>query len=230
MARRAAKGTHARRPCQLPREPPRTRRRARHRRRRDRLTIASVLASPRPRVPGSTPIEALGHLRPNLNLATIPARRESVRHRGHGREPIADLGRVAAAERGPDRGRRLPVLLASGRFWEFFVVARLARTIRNRSRTAGETERRPSARTGSPRQPIPLTQLRRGQLAAVSEAKLSAPDAELLRAMGLRPCSTVRLCRFGSPCIVQLCHSCGSSCRIGLARDLAERIVVDAHA
>jgi hypothetical protein len=64
----------------------------------------------------------------------------------------------------------------------------------------------------------------------VAESKLAAPDAELLRAMGVRPATTVRLCRFGSPCIVQLCHSCGSTCRIGLARDLASRIIVSTPA
>jgi Fe2+ transport system protein FeoA len=84
---------------------------------------------------------------------------------------------------------------------------------------------------------IPLTQLRPGQTGVVCESKLSTSDAQLLRAMGLCDHATVRLCRAGEPCIVAVggvrglgpnpkdC-TCGGSCRIGLARPLAERIFV----
>jgi Fe2+ transport system protein FeoA len=54
-------------------------------------------------------------------------------------------------------------------------------------------------------------------------------DAAMLRAMGLRPQATVRLCRLGEPCIIEVMSgepSCSDSCRIGLARVLAERVMV----
>jgi hypothetical protein len=61
-------------------------------------------------------------------------------------------------------------------------------------------------------------------------------DAALLRAMGLRPNATVRLCRLGEPCIVEVlngasedgCRGTGGCwCRIGLAKPLACAVVVE---
>ncbi|MBC7834775.1 MAG: ferrous iron transport protein A [Phycisphaerales bacterium] len=71
-----------------------------------------------------------------------------------------------------------------------------------------------------------LTQLKRGQRGIVVEASLDASDAALLRAMGLCAAAKVRLCRAGEPCIVAVDCGCGGQCRIGLARPLAERIMV----
>jgi hypothetical protein len=67
----------------------------------------------------------------------------------------------------------------------------------------------------------------------ICESRLAPGDASMLRAMGLCLHATVRMCKAGSPCIVAVagvngqCH-CGGSCRIGLARALAERIFVRA--
>lgn len=82
---------------------------------------------------------------------------------------------------------------------------------------------------------VPLTQLRAGQTGVLVEAQLEAGDAALLRAMGLCDRSTLRLCRLGEPCVVAVggrlapdakACTCGGTCRIGLARPLAERIFV----
>lgn len=84
----------------------------------------------------------------------------------------------------------------------------------------------PAART------IPLTQLRVGQTGVVASASLDADDAKLLGAMGLAEGASVRLCRAGQPCIVAVggidaeACGCAGSCRIGLARPLADRIQV----
>ncbi len=59
---------------------------------------------------------------------------------------------------------------------------------------------------------------------------LDEKDAAMLRAMGLRPAATVRVCRVGEPTIVELVPDgpgvCRSGCRIGLAKSLAARIRV----
>ncbi len=73
---------------------------------------------------------------------------------------------------------------------------------------------------------IPLTQLPRGRRARVAESDLDADDLSVLRAMGLRPNASVAVCRLGQPCIVALEGACGGGCRIGLAREIAERVMV----
>lgn len=81
-----------------------------------------------------------------------------------------------------------------------------------------------------------LTSMLPGQTAVVRETRMDARDAALLRAMGLRPNATVRLCRLGEPCIVEVltgsneggCNGpAGCWCRIGLARPLANAVVVE---
>lgn len=84
---------------------------------------------------------------------------------------------------------------------------------------------RPTAQA-APRR-LALSQLRRGQAGVVRSADLAAPDASMLGAMGLHCNATVRLCRAGEPCIVAVVSGGRQSCRIGLARPLAERIMVD---
>jgi Fe2+ transport system protein FeoA len=78
-----------------------------------------------------------------------------------------------------------------------------------------------------------LTTLQAGQMATVFQTSLDPADAALLRAMGLRPAARIRVCRLGEPCIVEVMSgsdSCnrpgGCACRIGLARPLAERVLV----
>lgn len=82
---------------------------------------------------------------------------------------------------------------------------------------------------------VPLTRLSPGQSAVIAEARLDADDAALLRAMGLTDRSRIKVCRVGEPCVVALgpgspekhCHCRGrGGCRIGIARGLAERILV----
>ncbi len=60
----------------------------------------------------------------------------------------------------------------------------------------------------------------------VQGSDLEADGAATLRAMGLRPSVTVRVCRIGHPCIVEVGNVAGATCRIGLARPLAERVMV----
>ena len=76
---------------------------------------------------------------------------------------------------------------------------------------------------------VPLTQLTRGQRATVSTSDLDEQDAQMLRAMGLRPDASIQMCRLGEPCIVTLSGECGGGCRIGLAKDIASRVLVTPH-
>jgi Fe2+ transport system protein FeoA len=75
--------------------------------------------------------------------------------------------------------------------------------------------------------PVSLTQLKPGQAGVVRSAALSGSDAAMLGAMGLCCNAKVRLCRAGEPCIVAVTTGRGAGCRIGLARPLAEKILVD---
>jgi Fe2+ transport system protein FeoA len=72
-----------------------------------------------------------------------------------------------------------------------------------------------------------LNQLRPGQRGIVRHTHIAECDAALLGAMGLCCDAKVKLCRAGEPCIVAIATGRGASCRIGLARHLAEKIVVD---
>ncbi len=82
---------------------------------------------------------------------------------------------------------------------------------------------------------IALSALRRGQEGVICESRLDVDDAGLLKAMGLCTSAAVKVVRTGQPCVVavggvggvgEASCSCGGMCRIGLARDLAERIFV----
>lgn len=89
---------------------------------------------------------------------------------------------------------------------------------------------------------VALAKLKAGQTARVCEACVDPRDAALLRAMGLRPNALIRVCRVGEPCIVEVVAVSGGAdscegkegggggecaCRIGLARPLAEKVMVD---
>jgi hypothetical protein len=74
---------------------------------------------------------------------------------------------------------------------------------------------------------IPLSQLVPGQRARLCPECLEAGDGRYLRALGLRPHATVRLCRRGEPCIVDVMTRGGCGCRIGLARPIAEALLVN---
>ncbi|MCA9282473.1 MAG: ferrous iron transport protein A [Phycisphaeraceae bacterium] len=71
-----------------------------------------------------------------------------------------------------------------------------------------------------------LTRMRVGDTGRVCGGRLEEEDREMLRALGLRPDARVRLTRVGEPCIVQVLGRHGCSCRIGLARPLAERVII----
>jgi len=86
--------------------------------------------------------------------------------------------------------------------------------------------------------------MRTGECGVIVEKQLDADDRAMLRAMGLEASATIRVCRAGEPCIVAVIAGQsgldgggqasgpaagrldGSCCRIGLSRDLSNRIVV----
>ncbi len=84
----------------------------------------------------------------------------------------------------------------------------------------------PGAAGGTPARVVTLSQLTPGQTGVICEGGLDAKDAEVLRAMGLRPGGRVRLCRPGQPCIVEVSDGVGCVCRIGMAQPLAERVMI----
>ena len=80
---------------------------------------------------------------------------------------------------------------------------------------------------------VALTDLRNGEEGVISEAVLDESEAAFLRAMGLCVAARIKLRRAGEPCIVSVGNDCGcrgSTCRIGLARPLAEKIFVTVKA
>jgi len=71
---------------------------------------------------------------------------------------------------------------------------------------------------------IPLTQLRKGQRAIVDCAQIEGlPEGDrcLLHAMGMHHECEVKVCRPGTPCIVQI-----DSTRLGISGDVARKILV----
>lgn len=84
-----------------------------------------------------------------------------------------------------------------------------------------------------------LCALKTGQTGVITDSNLSEDDGKLLRAMGLAPGRRVVMCRTGEPCIVAVvsghhhasnpgadAQGCRCAARIGLARPLAEKIMV----
>lgn len=67
---------------------------------------------------------------------------------------------------------------------------------------------------------VPLTQLKRGDRAIVDLEKLGAEDSRLLAAMGLEHQAEVRVCRAGTPCIVQI-----EATRLGISAEVAAQII-----
>ncbi len=97
-----------------------------------------------------------------------------------------------------------------------------------------------SANGHTPRKGVALTSLTSGQVGVICETCTEPGDAMLLRAMGLRPNATIRVCRLGEPCIVEVipsragegtqCSRVDCRCRIGLAYLLAQRVMVAVEA
>ncbi len=73
---------------------------------------------------------------------------------------------------------------------------------------------------------IPLTELSRGQSGRIQMQGAATEEVKMLRAMGLRPNASVTMCRHGQPCIVSLSGACGGGCRIGLAKEIAGRVMI----
>lgn len=65
-----------------------------------------------------------------------------------------------------------------------------------------------------------MTQLKRGDRAIVDLQDLSSEDSKLLEAMGLGHECEVRVCRAGTPCIVQI-----EATRLGISADVAAKIL-----
>ena len=69
-------------------------------------------------------------------------------------------------------------------------------------------------------QPVPLTQLARGERAVLGTSRLGREESALLNAMGLHEGCEVMVCRAGRNCIVQV-----ESTRLGISRRLAQEIL-----
>lgn len=80
----------------------------------------------------------------------------------------------------------------------------------------------------------PLTAWSAGEIAQVARLDLEPSEASMLRAMGLRPGALVRLSKVGNPSVVEVISGhtcrCHCRCRIGLAKDVAARVVLRAEA
>ncbi|MGE0593075.1 MAG: ferrous iron transport protein A [Vicinamibacterales bacterium] len=68
---------------------------------------------------------------------------------------------------------------------------------------------------------IPLTELRPGAVARLLETRVDAECRAQLRALGLTDACTVRLCKHGEPCIIQV-----RTTRIGLSKAVASGVFV----
>lgn len=69
--------------------------------------------------------------------------------------------------------------------------------------------------------PVPLSALAVGALATVARRNLSPCDSELLVAMGLTDRKTLRVCRAGDPCIIEI-----GGTRLGLSAVMARCVLV----
>ena len=72
---------------------------------------------------------------------------------------------------------------------------------------------------------MPLTVLGRGDRARLHDCGTEEADRSMLRALGLRPDCEFRVCRTGETCILAV-GSGGGRCRIGVSRQIAERVMV----
>lgn len=72
-----------------------------------------------------------------------------------------------------------------------------------------------------------VSDLAEGQHARILATLGAESELAYLKALGIEPGAEVRVCRAGSPCVLGLGLACGGSCRIGIGRDMARRIVVE---
>jgi Fe2+ transport system protein FeoA len=71
---------------------------------------------------------------------------------------------------------------------------------------------------------VPLSSLAIGASARLSDSRLAAEDRDTLRALGLTDGATLRVCKQGEPCVVQV-----RSTRIGITGRVAQAIFVEPH-
>lgn len=77
-------------------------------------------------------------------------------------------------------------------------------------------------------QVIGLCRMRPGQCGIVRRTCADGADAAYLRALGLRCNQRIRLCRANGPWIIEVgCRGGGPASRIGLAKGLAEQVMVE---
>lgn len=72
--------------------------------------------------------------------------------------------------------------------------------------------------------PVPLTSLLPGTTCTLHATQVDRGCGDLLRALGLTDRCSLRLCKVGEPCIVQV-----RATRIGLSRPVADAILVLPH-
>jgi len=77
-----------------------------------------------------------------------------------------------------------------------------------------------------PHRVVALSQLPRGTRGVVQSTELSDRDAATLGPMGLRERASIRMCRLGEPCIVEVCCRPGMCRRIGISRPVAAQVMV----
>ena len=78
----------------------------------------------------------------------------------------------------------------------------------------------------SERPQISLAQMARGARGTVCSILLEEADAQRLSPMGLRERASIRVCRAGEPCIVEVGCAPGMCRRIGVSRHVAQRVMV----
>lgn len=71
---------------------------------------------------------------------------------------------------------------------------------------------------------IPLSALAIDECARLHTAQVPAEARHALRALGLTDGATLRVCKQGEPCVVQV-----RSTRIGITRRIAQAILVEPH-
>lgn len=74
---------------------------------------------------------------------------------------------------------------------------------------------------------VGLCCMRPGQCGIIRKACAHGADGAYLRALGLRCNQRIRLCRANGPWIVEVGCQRGPASRIGLARSLAEQVMVE---
>ncbi len=73
---------------------------------------------------------------------------------------------------------------------------------------------------------VSLAQMARGARGTVCSVTLEKSEASTLGPMGLRERASIRVCRRGEPCIVEVGCTPGMCRRIGVSRRVAQQVMV----